>query len=323
MPNPESAASSLLQRCLRVLPLAEFAILTAVSVAALFFQLTLPRRLPSEQAYREVAAVLKQEGRDGDVVLLYPWWTEHARLFIKTLPVVGYLGSDSDPLRGFKRIWLLSQPRLPRSDISQLGRRFGPGRTLVASARNFGNLELLLYRNGLYRPIVFSAVSDYQSARVYLEAADGERADCPFDGKVHRCPGREQLRVAAEWHEVLYQPRRCLWMHPPGGPRRLVAEFPAANSGERLTLAAGIVGEYASRRQPELTPTRIAVEETATGRRLLELQIPPGVEGMQQVERRGAPELPSTIGLRISVQSDNAALREACVELFSDRAATQ
>jgi hypothetical protein len=62
------------------------------------------------------------------------------------------------------------------------------------------------------------------------------------------------------------------------------------------------------------------VEETGTGRGLLELEIPPGVEGLQQVERAAA-ELPSTSGLRIWVQSDNAALRDTCVELFSDRAA--
>jgi hypothetical protein len=109
-------------------------------------------------------------------------------------------------------------------------------------------------------------------------------------------------------------------MRPPGGARRLVAELPAARMGDKLTLAAGIIGEYGSHRDPGLTPTRVVVEEGATGRRLLEISIPPGLEGMQQVERRGTPELPAELDLKVWIESQNPALRDTCVELFSDSA---
>jgi hypothetical protein len=323
LPNPERAASSPRLRQLRILSLADFAILTAAGIAALYFQLSLPRRLPSEGDYRDVAAALAKESKEGDVVLLYPWWAERARLFVpRSLPVVGYLGSDTDPLRTFPRIWVLAQPNLPRSDVKAFERRFIPGRAALGSPRRFGNLELSLYRNSLYRPIVFSAAAEHASARVYIEEPDHRQLDCPFDGKVHRCPGPEQLRVDQEWHEVLYEPRHCLWMHPPGGSRRLVAEFLSAKLGEKLALSAGIVGEYASRRQPELTVTHAVVEELTTGRRLLEIAIPPGREGMQQVETPSQLKLPASMGLKVWVQSDNRALRETCLELFSDRSAT-
>lgn len=308
---------------MRILSLADFAVLTVAAVAALYFQLSLPGRLPTEGDYRGVAEALAKESKNGDVLLLYPWWAERARLYVpRSLPVVGYLGSDTNPLRDFPRIWVLAQPNLPRSDIKAFERRFIPGRTALGSPRSFGNLQLSLYRNGLYRPAVFSAAAEHPSARVYIEEPDHRQLDCPFDGKVHRCPGPEQLRVDQEWHEVLYEPRHCLWMHPPGGPRRLVAEFPSAKLGERLTLAAGIVGEYASRRQPELTVTHVVVEELTSGRRLLEIAIPPGREGMQQAETPSQLQLPSSMALKIWVQSDNPALRETCLELFSDRSAT-
>jgi len=306
-----------------LLPLAESALLLVAALGALYFQVSLPGKLVTEKDYREAAEALANEGKEGDVVLLYPWWTERARLFVpKAIPVVGYLGSDGDPLSAYARIWVLAQPRLPRSDLSGFERRFVPGRAPLGPPRPFGNLRLSLYRNGLHRPIAFSAVSEYASARVYLEQAGGARVDCPFDGKAHRCPGNETLHVAPEWHEMLYQPRFCLWMHPPGGSRRLVAEFPQARWGERLTLAAGIVGELAFHHEPELTPARVVVEQMASGQRLLEVTIPPGREGIVQDTRPAAGAGRDTVGLRLWVQSENPALRETCVELFSDRAAT-
>jgi hypothetical protein len=305
------------------LPFAEGVILLGVAFAALYFQLSLPGRLATEQSYREVASVLSTEGKEGDVVLLYPWWTERARLFVpKAIPVVGYLGSDSNPLRSYSRIWVLAQPRLPRSDFGGFEQRFLPGRAPLGPPRHFGNLQLSLYRNGLHRPIVFSAVSEFASARVYIEQADHARLNCPFDGKAHRCPGAERLHVAPEWHEVLYEPRFCLWMHPPGGSRRIAAEFPAARWGEQLNLAAGVVGEFAFHREPELTPIQVVVEEMATGRALLEITISPGQEGIVQDSRPAAGAVAEAVGLRIWVRSENPSLRETCVELFSDRANT-
>ena len=319
MPNPESAAIGRWKQAERVLPLATLAVLLIVGISALYFQLSLPGRLPRDGAYREVAATLAKEALPEDVLLLYPWWIERVRLFVSGTPVVGYLGSDGNRFSAHARIWVLAQPELPRFDRATFERKFLPGRLPLKPPRRFGTLELSLYRNGFYRPVVFSAVREYRSARVYVEDPGTGRLDCPFDGKVHRCAGADQLRVAAEWHELLYEPRLCLWMHPPGGSRRIVAEFPALPLGDRLALEAGIVGEYASGRQPELTPVRAAVEDIASGARLLELAISPGQEGMQSAERPVSGDRP--VALRIWVQSDNPASRETCLELSSDRAA--
>jgi len=82
LPNPEPAASSPRIRQLRILSLADFAVLTGAAVAALYFQLSLPGRLPTEGDYRGVAAALAKESQTGDVLLLYPWWAERARLYV-------------------------------------------------------------------------------------------------------------------------------------------------------------------------------------------------------------------------------------------------
>jgi hypothetical protein len=293
-------------------------VLVVSGIAALVFQLTLPGRLVGEDHYRQAAAVLEREQREGDVVLLYPWWTERARLWVPSgLPVVGYLGSDQDPLSRFRRIWLLAQPRLPRADLATFERNFLRGRAPLGTPRNFGNLSLSLYENELYQPRLFSAVSKYASARVYLESPGGSRIPCPFDGTAHRCPAPEGHSVAPEWHELFYKPDRCLWMHPPGGPRRLVAEFSQVPTGSQLTLSAGIVGEHASRQDPGLTPVQINVEEIGSNGRLLQLSIPPGLEGIQIAQIKRGPEIRSVLDLKISVQAGNPALRELCIDLFS------
>ena len=73
------------------------------------------RRAVAEIDYQAVAAVLESEGKPGDVVLLHPWWTERARIYVpERVPVVGYQGSESDPLELHPRIWVLSQPRMDR-----------------------------------------------------------------------------------------------------------------------------------------------------------------------------------------------------------------
>ncbi|MGZ3459850.1 MAG: hypothetical protein ACXU86_15245, partial [Archangium sp.] len=248
----------------RALPLVELGGLVLVALACLVFQLRLPGRLPSEQDYRTVADWLRAEARPGDAVLLFPWWTEKARLYLPPeLPVYGYLGSDRDDLSAHPRVWVLGQPELPKADDAGFRAAFLPGRTAVGTARRAGNLELTLYENGRYRPRRFVASEAYAKARVYLESPDGTRRDCPFDGSVHRCPGPPHLYVAPEWHEIYYQPRHCLWMHAPGGKQRLVAEFDGVPAGTELRLEGGIIFEYAVRHEPGLSTTHYGVEDAA------------------------------------------------------------
>ncbi|AKQ64382.1 hypothetical protein A176_001294 [Myxococcus hansupus] len=280
------------------------------------FHLRLPGRLPSEADYQAAAQRLQAEGQPGDAVLLFPWWAERARIFVPpAMPVYGYLGSDTDDLSAHPRVWVLGQPELPRSDEAGFLKAFLPGRRAVGEASRHGTLTLTPYENGLHRPRRFTATDAYAKARVYLEQPDGTRRDCPFDGKVHRCPGPAHLYVAPEWHEIRYEPRRCLWMHAPGGKQRLVAELDGVPGGLGLRLEGGIIFEHAFPKDARLSTTHLGVEDVTAGTGLLSLAIPPGMEGVQKAEARLPEGGPRTV--KIWVQADNADRRQVCLDVLA------
>lgn len=279
----------------------------------MIFHARLPGRLPKDDDYRALADVIAKEAQPGDVVLLYPWWTEKARLFMpESVPVLGYLGSDTEDLTDHPRIWLLAQPHLPKSDLSGFLKQFEQGRSRVGDPREFGNLQLSLYRNDRFRPLAFSAAERLAEARVYVDSPNG-RIDCQWTGKGHQCPGAGFLRVQREWHEVNQIPRHCLYMHAPGGPARLVAEWQNVPGGTNLALEGGIIWEYAAQQEPEKSDVVVRAED-GNGQQLLGFVAKKGVETFYR-EHAASPAQPFT--LRLSVQADNNASRQMCLDVFA------
>lgn len=300
---------------LAALPLAQLGGFVLVALLCLSFYARLPGRFPSEADYLAVRERLNAELRPGDAVLLFPWWTERARLYLPPqVPVVGYFGSNKDNLLAHPRIWMLGQPQLPKADEEGFLKDFLPSRTAVGQPFQAGNLTLTLYTNGRYRPHRFVASEQYARARVYLESPDGTRRPCPFDGKEHRCPGPPHLYVAPEWHEIFYEPRRCLWMHPPGGEDRLVAEFDGVPGGTGLRIEGGLTFEspFGS---PHLSNVHMGVDDARTGEPLLDVVVPQGVPGLQKAERALPPGEPRTV--RIWSQATNPAARQLCLDVFA------
>lgn len=315
----------------RALPRLEAAALVLAALLALLFHLRLPSQLPAEDDYRQAAAYLSTHAQPGDAVVLHPWWTDRARLYVQdALTLWSDVHNATRDYVEAPRLWVLSQPGLPRADLEGFQRDFLPGRTPEGAPVRFGTLELTAYRNGRHRPAAFRATDRVAEARVYLEdLRSGERTACAWDGRAHRCPGPPHLAVAAEWREVDFAPFRCLWMHPPGGPVRLVAEFTGVSlSGHALLrLEAGVVGEQAFQHAPRLTPVHVGLEpvdggreDTAGGQALLRLTLPPGREGLQRAELplpAGAPPpagapLPT---VRLWTQSDAPELRWVCLDM--------
>lgn len=278
-----------------------------VSLACIAFQLWLPTTATTSADYRAVDAVLAAEAKPGDAVLLYPWWTERARLELQTrLPIVGYLDSDAADLDSHPRIWVLAQPRLPRSSLARFLERFGPKRTALGGERTFGPLSLTLYTNGRYRPQAPGGAERLPAATAYLEAPDGSREQCTWDGRAHFCPNLRPVEVA--WGEVYYAPYRCIVMSPPEGGRRLVLEFPAgAFSGtKQLRVRAGYIpGRGFAGGAASLATVRL--ESGAANR----LTLPHDAEHLQH------QELPydGASAVRLSVEAQNPQRRELCVLL--------
>jgi hypothetical protein len=294
-------------------PLVEGTVALAVALFALAFQLWLPSTHVAEADYQAVAQVLAREAQPGDVVLLHPWWTERARIYVPDgLPVVGHLFSDADDLVQHPRIWVLDQPRLPRSDQSGFARKFLPSRAPVGEARDFGNLRLTLYANGRYRPLAFSAKVLLPQLSVYLEELDGARQPCPWTGTAHRCPNGKV--VTAEWHEVHFEPRPCLRFDPPGGPTKLVVELPPVPAADEVVLHTGLTWERAAYKDG-VTDVEVGLEVNG---RVTPLTVPKGVEARWTVQQQGVPE---GAKVRAWVQAQNAHARELCLEVYGYRRA--
>jgi hypothetical protein len=277
-------------------------VLAVVALGCVIFQLRMPSRTVAEADYQAAAQVVDAEAQPGDVVLLNPWWTERARIYLpERIPVVGYLDSNQDPLELHPRIWVLSQPRMGPALVT--------ANTPAGPARAFGNLELQLYENRQYRSPRWDARAALAGAKVFFENAQGARGECRWDGRAHRCPNGTE--VVTEFHEVKAQPLQCIKFFPPGGDAKLVAEFSNVPAAGSLALRAGLIWDRGWFKMPELTPVELGVE--INGNAAGSLTIPVGVEGLLRLE---GPPVPADATVRLWSRSRNPAHREVCLELF-------
>ncbi len=279
--------------------------LVLVALLGLGFQLRLPAAFPSDADYRAVAAILAKERAPADVVLLHPWWTERARLFLPAeLPVVGYLGDTADDLVAHPRIWVLANERLPRTPDRDFREHFLPDRTPVGEARDFGPLTLTPYRNGRARTVVLSAVDAFDRLEVSVEGAGTPPQPCRRSGARVLCPFDASVEVA--WHEVLYQPVRCLFLIPPSGGRTLSIRLPDAPAADALLLEAGITWEHAW--IADRSDVQLRLDSPAGA---LHLRIPAAHEGFVHGESPSAAPGPWSLQVKTSNPQD----RQICVRL--------
>ncbi|MGZ3444860.1 MAG: hypothetical protein ACXWLG_04550 [Myxococcaceae bacterium] len=279
--------------------------LVLVALLGLGFQVQLPRAFPSTADYRGVAEALAAARAPGDVVLLHPWWTERARLYLPPdLPVVGYLGDTSDDLLSHPRVWVLANPHLPRTPDADFRRNFLPDRTPAGEPRRFGPLTLTPYRNGRARSIVLSATDAFERLEVSVEGAGSAPVACQRSGARVLCPFDATVEVA--WHEVLYQPVRCLFVVPPSGGRTLAIRLPEGPAADALLLEAGITWEHAW--IPDRADVQVRLDSPAGA---LHVRIPGAHEGFVRGEAPSSATGPWTL----RVQTTNPHDRQLCVRL--------
>ncbi len=287
----------------------EALLLLSSAIAAWLFYLRLPHHLPTPADRAAVAKQLANEARPGDVLLLFPWWTERARLDAPPgLPVVGYLGSEKESLETHPRIWLLSQPELPGANGDAFQEHFRPGRSSEGAPRSFGTFRLERFRNERYRPPLISSTDGTPAlTSVSLDGAGFESGPCTADGGRISCPGGAFVQ-GPEWHEVRFRPLQCLWVHPPPAPARLVLTLPEDSIAASVRVDVGIFWEHAAKREAALRPVAITLEGAAA---LASISLPPGEEGLQTIEQRLLPG--GAHGVRLTVQTENPESRELCL----------
>jgi hypothetical protein len=179
---------------------------------ALIFWARLPSQLPSDQDYAALQATVQQEQKPGDGVAVLPFWADHAKVFLHGLPVLALPNLDGEPdAERFQRLWVVSQPSLPRSDardsLEALGRRLDS----AGPPRRFGPLELWLFTPKAGRAATWDFV-----------AHSGE-AQAQSNGPVQ-----------VQWHEFDYLPRRCFLI---GG--QAILSFPNVTMAHGIRLGLG------------------------------------------------------------------------------------
>jgi hypothetical protein len=294
----------------RILAIVTGAVLVLTALWALYFQLSLPSKLPTEADHQAAARFIAERAEPNDVVLLFPWWTDRARLYLpERIPLVGYLGSDADALKKYARIWVVAQPQLPKANQSEFERLFLPQRTPVSEPSRFGPIEVRLYSNGRYAPTSFSVDRALDSARVFLEGADGTTADCQrFGASGFQC--REGGIVAAEWHEVNFEPIRCLFVRPPRRGLRMVLMLPPEQVADIGLVRGGLVWDRPYYKNPEYTAVKVTLTRSDSDV-VSTMTIEPGFVGMKEeriVGGGGGGEL------RFTVETANAEMRELCFD---------
>jgi hypothetical protein len=280
-------------------------VVVVVAVVCIAFQLRVASTSPTDADYQAAAAKIEQEFQPGDAVLLAPWFIERARIFVpERVPVIGYYGSDGADLTQHPRVWVLANPSLPGFSFGSFLDAFQPKRTEDGPATTFGGLELRRYRNGRSRPVLFSAAQSLGNARVFLQTGQGEQA-CQFNSRSWRCPNGGE--VVEEWRELHFEPHRCLRFYPPGGPVKLVAEFPNVPAASSLQLITGYIWERGAYRNADSTDVGFEAGGSSEVTRLLA-----GVEKVYRIEKTNTPAGP----VRVWVQATNPSSREVCFELY-------
>ncbi len=285
----------------------EALIVFTVAIACLAFQLWLPSTHIPVDDYEAVAKEIALEAAPEDAIILVPWWAERARLYLpEQLQTYAFQDVELGSFERHPRIWVVVAPGLPRANVEKFEARFHPDRHLVRPAQRFGKLELRLYKNERSRPMVVTASDAIASARVYLEQPNGNRTDCAWNGTGHVCPGGRL--ISREWHDVHFEPRRCVRFDPPGGPTRLVLAFPAVPSIEHLVIEAGYIWESGAHRDG-VTDTEVGY---AVGDRSGSFTLERGNELLHRVDVGSAPDGAT---IRVWTSSPNPTARQVCLDV--------
>jgi len=236
---------------------AAWAALFALVVAAagaygLWFQATLPGRLPSSTDWKAVAAVLARDGRPGDAVALAPPWAERAREILPermparpeaALPVLAYpsFAESEEDLLDLRRIWLVSLPGAPG----------GTGRIAAELEARSGALE-----------------GPLRIGQLTLTRYDLRSPAIPLWSLADLLPGalvRGGAAVARETREVGFLPRTCVvarFAGPDPGPATV--KMPSSPLGVALRGRVGLAGDVTG--SGASASVRVLVDGTEMGR---------------------------------------------------------
>ncbi len=281
-----------------------WAVLLALAIAAaglygLWFQATLPGRLPTATDWKAVAAVLARDARPGDAVALAPPWAERAREILPerlperpevSLPILAYpsyAGSDED-LLGIRRVWLVSLPDAP-GGTGRISDQLASRSVDAEGPLRLGQLTLTRY--DLRSPLLplWSLADLLPAAQVQGDAV-----------------------VARETREVAFLPRTCVVARFAGPvPAPALLRLPPGPLGAALRGHVGLAGDVSG--IAASATVRVMVDGVELGR--VEASSPAPAWRPFQIDTSRLP--PARHAVTVEIAPSGPLPRGVCVELVA------
>jgi hypothetical protein len=194
----------------------------------------LPLTRPSPGDYDQASADVRSRYEPGDLVIVQPFWAGRARQFLGDLPLVMPRVSADEDLTAFRRLWLFSSlGRVPAS-----GRDGLAARADLIEQRQYGRIDLRLYRVRGHRPVVADFREQLDGAAVWTESSVGREACVASAPGRFRCGPESWHYVGREILEIAGEPRAVIWAHPVTRGT-LAIGFRDVVLGTALSIAAG------------------------------------------------------------------------------------
>ncbi len=295
-----------------------FGCVVVIAVVEILAHFVVQERVPSEDAFRDAAAYLRESAAASDAIVIAPeWYSPVARVHLGDM-MTEQRAAFSD-LNGFTGVYELSA----RGRRSAAVRGLQPDRT-----QRFGPLTLRHYDLGP-SPLLYDLTDHIESARVALVRGAGAAAtqsECPWRhgalgrgglgagplmpaGRFECDPTHPWVFVGRTINEDLdLHPRRCVWQHPPEAGARVVTTYTDVPLGARLVLYAGLYYEHERMREHPPFELRVRVD----GREVAQMRHRDG-DGWKRIEAdmgAGAPERRGQV--EIEVSAENPHLRSVC-----------
>ena len=228
------------------------AAVSAAGLHGLWFQATLPGRLPSSTDWKALAMVLARDVRPGDAVALSPPWAERAREILPeripsrpevSLPILAYpsYAEGVEDLPGIRRVWLVSLPGVP-GGAGRIAADLAARSAALDGPLRIGQLALTRY--------------DMRSALIPLWSLADRLPTASIQGAA---------AVARETREVGFLPRTCVVARFPGpGAEPVVLRLTAVSLGRALRGHAALVGDPSGHEPP--VSLRVKVDGVEMGR---------------------------------------------------------
>ena len=225
-PTRAEPAPPALSRSATAIALAGALALLVLAVLETLQAVIAPGRAPSDADWAAAAAVVRAGFRPGDLIVAAPAWADPlARLHLGDLITIP-MAARMDDAR-YPRVW----------ELGQRGARAPEAAGTVTEQRRVGALTVRLVERPAAR-VSYDFLAHWKDARVTRwQPAERVALPCPWQSDRFVCPRggtvrRELVEVDTRIREALLAPAQAGAI--------LAIEFPAAELGRELVLAAGL-----------------------------------------------------------------------------------